>query len=150
MELSPTGGVKNALVLAISDYTTGWKLVLAFRFYQTDSKHGCRWLRTFTRLFGTFIVLFVRNCDRCRHGASPNPSGPTAQSATAGLPVTANSGRRLAAMRLTSFPRRRIGGYFCGAVDLPLQSDPADLTWTRTLRQQRNLGQLGQRADLPQ
>lgn len=93
-----------------------------------------RWLRTFKGCSALLLSFSFAGAIENGSVSAQTPTGSAAPSAAGGLPVTANSGRRLAADAINIIPPGgELGDTFVGPVDLPLISNAAELNWTPNL-----------------
>ncbi len=144
---------KNASVLNPGDYTTrledcivcfrwakGSVQVVCFRsskgstrltalvHLKTDSKHAFRWQRSFPGIAALSLAMSASAVGLT--SAQETQSTQQTQSTAGGLPVTANSGRRLAADAIHIIsPNLELGDTVEGPVTLPLKS-ASQLEWT--------------------
>ena len=89
-----------------------------------------RWLRTLKGYSAFLLSLSLATAFECGPACAQTPA-PAAASTAGGLPVTANSGRKLAADAINVIPPGgELGDTYIGPVDLPLVSNSADLEWT--------------------
>ncbi len=88
-----------------------------------------RWLRSFNASLPWLLSLSIACVVDCGSIGAQTP--PAASAPNAGLPVTANSGRKLAADAFHVIPPGgELGDTYIGPVDLPLIANEADLAWT--------------------
>lgn len=93
-----------------------------------------RWLRSFQSYSALLLSISLLGAFDCTESTAQTPANPSASSATTGLPVTASSGRRLAADAINIIPPGgELGDTFVGPVELPLLSNSAELNWTPNL-----------------